>query len=563
MPHVITQQCCSDATCVIECPVDCIRPRPGDPEFVSAEMLYIDPDACIDCGACVPVCPVDAIRADDDLSPSQIPMAELNAAYFQQHPLASDLGSVVPVVMPFATKDARKLHVAIVGSGPAGCYTARDLLDRGARVTMFERLPVPWGLARSGIAPDHTETQRITDMFATLLDCRDFELAANITVGEHISHDELLANHHAVVYAVGAPIGRKAGIAGEELAGSHAAIEFFGWYNGNPEHSDRVFDLSGQRAVIIGNGNVALDIARILATDPTELATTDIADHALEALRRSNIREIVVLGRRGPVHAAYTAPEFLALGAVSGVDIVIDQAELGLDLASKAILDSVEVEPWVRLKVRVAEQYAKASLRPGNRRIVLRYLVSPIAIEGSDRTEAVIVERNAVRALDEELGAVPSEKRERLDTSLVLHAVGFDRAPVAGVPFDRYRRAIENVGGRAVGADGRALPGVYVVGWAKRGPHGSIGTNRADARQTVDCLAEDYLAGILGAPPIDSAELSTVLSLRRPERIGKEQWLAIDAVERSTGQSVGRPRIKLTTAAALADAARRSRGVRV
>ncbi|QIX52632.1 FAD-dependent oxidoreductase [Rhodococcus sp. DMU1] len=536
MPFVITQRCCNDASCVTECPVDCIRPRPDDPEYGTTEMLYIDPDTCIDCGACVDACPVGAIYSDYDLPVSLTRFAELNQAYFQRHPLEST--DLAPPRAPERLPDELgTLRVAIVGSGPAGCYAAVELLQYGnVEVEMFDRLPAPWGLVRSGVAPDHPETKAVAEMFSSAFRGDAFEFRLDVEVGEHISLAELRRHHHAVVYAVGAPGDRRLGIPGEDLPGSHSATEFVAWYNGHPDYTDREFDLSGERAVIVGNGNVALDVARILTLDPDVLAKTDIAYHALEALRSSNIREVVVLGRRGPVQAAYSAPEFLALGYLPSVDVVVDEAELTLDPASRAVLDDPDVEPSLTLKLDLAHEYAGKPARDGNKRIVFRYLVSPTELRGSGRVDSVELVHNT---LDADLNAVPANETEGVKASLVLRAVGYRGEPVADLPFDDARRVIPNSRGRVEG-----MPGVYTTGWIKRGPRGVIGTNRADSQETVATLLEDFRAGMLAEPEFDRSALNALLAERRPQSVDKARWRAIDAAEKAAGTAVGRPRVK-------------------
>ncbi|WP_336880448.1 FAD-dependent oxidoreductase [Rhodococcus globerulus] len=538
MTFVITQRCCNDTSCVAVCPVDCIRPRPGDPGYTTAEMLYIDPDTCIDCGACVDACPVDAIYSEYDLDESMSRYTEINAAYFEQNPLdTDDVAFPTPPKRPSA--DLPRIRVAIVGSGPAACYCAAELLARGSvEVEMFDRLPSPWGLVRSGVAPDHQETKGVVSVFGSSFKSESFQFYLDVEVGKHISHDELLRHHDAVIYAVGAATDRKLGIPGESLPGSHSATEFVSWYNGHPDFSDREFDLSGERAVIVGNGNVALDVARVLTCDVDELARTDIADHTLDALRNSNIREVVVLGRRGPLQAAYSAPEFLALGHLNGVDVVIDQQDVVLDAASAAALDDPGALLSDKLKVDLAREYAQKPADGGNKRIVFRYLVAPTELQGTDRVESVTLVHNI---LDDDLAASATEKVERLEASLVLRSVGYRGEPVADVPFDEARGIIPNHQGRVDGA-----VGVYTSGWIKRGPRGVIGTNRVDAKETVAQLLADFDAGLLTAPELDRTSLVELVTERQPDMIDKAGWAARDAQEKAAGKAAGRPRIKIT-----------------
>ncbi|WP_067713763.1 FAD-dependent oxidoreductase [Nocardia yamanashiensis] len=552
MAYVITEPCCNDAACVPECPVDCIRPVPGTPEFAAAEQLYIDPAGCIDCGSCVPACPVNAIFAEEDLLAPQRRYTAINAAYFETHPLQADPAGLLPAA-PRLPRGHRRLRVAIVGSGPAACYAARALLRHtDVEVDMFEKLPMPWGLVRSGVAPDHPDTKQITASFESAFGSEAFALHLNVTVGADLGLPELLAHHHAVICAVGASGDRRLGIPGESLPGSHSATEFVAWYNGHPAYADHWFDLSGDRAVIVGNGNVALDAARILVTDPERLAATDIADHALVALRHSKIREVVVLGRRTPVHAAYTGPEFLALGDLTGVDIVVAEHDLDLDPVSRAELDGAG--PAARLKWDLTVEYARAERLPRQRRIDLRYLASPIALHGSRHVTGIEYARNEMAGAESRVR--PTAHTELLDTSLVLRSIGYRGEPLAGLPFDPARGVIPNREGRVLDVTGAPLPGRYVTGWIKRGPHGVIGANRVDAEETVQHLLADFLAGRLPTPAGGRPELLELLSARCPDRIDRTGWRAIDAAERAAGAATGRPRVKITGRQAFLSAAR-------
>lgn len=536
MTFVITQRCCNDASCVPECPVDCIRPRPDDPAFGTTEMLYIEPDTCIDCGACTEACPVDAIYSDFDLPASLERFTDINRAYFEQHPL--DNSVLVPPSAPRRLPaELGTLRVAIVGSGPAGCYAAEQLLRHGnVEVEVFDRLPTPWGLIRNGVAPDHHATKAVADRFTTAFRSDAVRLHLGVEIGTDVTLDELRAHHHAIVFAVGAPGDRRLGVAGEDLDGSHAATEFVAWYNGHPDHADRQFDLTGERAVVIGNGNVALDVARILVHDPETLARTDIAEHALKALRDSSIREVVVVGRRGPAQAAYSTSEFLALGHLDGVDVVVDEAELELDEGSRALVDDPDTEQSVRLKLELAREYAGVPVVDGNKRIVFRYLASPVELHGEGRVESVSLVRNT---LDADLNAVATGSTEELAASLVFRSVGYRGTPFPGLPFDDVRGVLPNDRGRVDGVEG-----IYTTGWIKRGPRGVIGTNRTDSEETVATLVEDFEAGRLAAPVGDRAALAALVTERVPGVVDKARWQAVDAAERAAGKAAGRPRVK-------------------
>ncbi|QLY32366.1 FAD-dependent oxidoreductase [Nocardia huaxiensis] len=555
MAYVITQRCCNDASCVPECPVDCIRPTPEQREFATTEQLYIDPDTCIDCGACVDACPVDAIFSEDDLLASLGRFRDINAAYFQRHPLETNFD---PLVAPSrAPKELGTLRVAVIGAGPAACYAAEELLRRAdVEVELFDRLPTPYGLVRAGVAPDHPGTKAVANLFESAFRREALQYRLNVEVGKHISHAELLEHHHAVVYAVGAATDRKLGVPGEDLPGSYSATEFVAWYNGHPDYADREFDLSGERAVIVGNGNVALDVARVLTVSPDELAKTDIADHALDALRRSNIQEVVVLGRRGPLQAAYTSSEFLALGYLKGVDIIVDPEDLVLDAASQAELDSPDVEPSLQLKYTLAQEYANGSRNPANKRIVFRYLVSPTAVTGDGKAEAVTYVHNELVEENGRTIARASERTGVLDASLVLRSIGYRGEPVADVPFDEANGTIPNAQGRVLHPDGEPVQGVYVSGWIKRGPRGVIGSNRVDSQETVDKLIEDFTQGKLAAPQRNRADLDALLAERQPDQVGRDGWKAIDQAEKTAGKAAGRPRVKFTSVENLLKAAK-------
>jgi ferredoxin--NADP+ reductase len=440
------------------------------------------------------------------------------------------------------------LRVAIVGSGPAGCYAAEHLLrqDIPIEVEMFDRLPSPFGLVRAGVAPDHPKTKQVTRAFQWTAGRPGFRLHLNVEIGRHLSHDELLAHHHAVIYAIGSPGDRRLGIPGEELAGSHAATEFVAWYNGHPDYREFVFDLSGKRAVVVGNGNVALDVARILLLSADELAATDIADHALAALAESRIEEVVLLGRRGPAQAAYTSPELLALGNLSDAEVLVDPAEVELDEHSRDYLRSGAAPFSARLKTQILTEFAARKPAGKRRRIVLRFLTSPVEILGDERVEAVRIVRNKLVANpDGSLSARATDETETISAGLVLRSIGYRGRPLAGVPFDDRRATLANDGGRVIDPEtGQPLPGVYTAGWIKRGPSGVIGTNKKCAGDTVELLLADYAAGRLGEPAGGDA-LARLIAERAPDAVDSVGWRAIDAHERRLGETQGRPRVKL------------------
>ncbi|AVH24725.1 FAD-dependent oxidoreductase [Nocardia cyriacigeorgica] len=507
MPYVVTQSCCSDASCVYACPVNCIHPTPDEPDFLSAEMLYVDPQACVDCGACASACPVDAITSSKKLTEEQKPFIEINANFYRQSRPRPILAKPVPA--PEIRTEREPLRVAIVGSGPSAMYAADELLTQpDVSVTMFDRLPVPYGLARHGVAPDHAKTRQVSELFDVMSAQPGFGSYLNVEVGKHISHEELLAYHHAVIYAVGASSDRKLGIPGEGLAGNVSATDFVAWYNGHPDHAGRSFDLSSTRAVIVGNGNVALDVARILTIDPESLVGTDISETALDALRESRIEEVVILGRRGPAESAFTVPEFVGLLG-SDVDIVIE-GEL------PEITDDLPYQVEQKLRLLHSVRNRPVGQR---RRIVFRYLSSPTEILGPDQVSGIEVVRNElVTDADGNVRAVATDQTERLDAGLVLTSVGYRGVPLPGLPFDERAGVIPNLDGRVLDQPGGSvLSGTYVTGWIKRGPTGFIGTNKSCAQQTVQQLADDFNAGRLREPSGGAAGFDRLVRSRQPD----------------------------------------------
>jgi ferredoxin--NADP+ reductase len=444
--------------------------------------------------------------------------------------------------------DDSPIRVAVIGAGPAGFYAAGHLLKDSAgriEVDMIERLPTPWGLVRSGVAPDHPKIKSVTRVYEKTAEHPRFRYFGNVELGRQLDREELLEHYHAIVYATGAPTDRPLGIPGEGLPGSWPATDFVGWYNGHPDHPDLDFDLDCERAVVIGNGNVALDVARMLTLSHDELACTDTADHALEALERSRIREVLVVGRRGPAQAAFTNPELRELGELADADVVVDGAELERALA----VPDPGASATARQNVEILRGYSQRTSRGAQRRIVLRFLLSPLELLPGDdgRVAAVRLARNELHpGSDGWLRAQSTGELETIPTGLVLRAIGYRGLPLPGVPFDEPRGVIHNEGGRVLGPDG-ALRGEYAVGWIKRGPTGVIGTNKKDAQQTVDAIFEDLAAGLLHDPPRpDPAELDETLRTRQPDLITYAAWSEIDRYERQRGEPAGRPRVKLT-----------------
>ena len=439
-------------------------------------------------------------------------------------------------------------RVAIVGAGPAGAFAAACLLRaRGdAEIDLIERLPTPWGLLRGGVAPDHQEIKRLQDTFHRQTLARGCRFLGNVEVGTDVTHDELMRHYTAVIYATGAQTDKSLGIPGEDLPGSRAATELVAWYNGHPDYRDLEFDLSCTRAVVIGNGNVAADVVRLLTRSVGELERTDIADHALDALRESRIEEVVVLGRRGPAQAAFTSAELRELGHLDGVDLDVDGFEL--DPVSEAWLAD-EGTFTARTNVRLLQEFAARPARDAApRTIALRFLRSPVAIRGEGRVEAIDVGRNEIVRSDDGLlraRAVGGEV-ETIECGLVLRSVGYRAVPLPGVPFDERSFVLPNEDGRVHDVDGQRVPGVYAVGWIKRGPTGILGTNKRDAEETVTCLVEDLAS--LPAPPSPEREaIDALLAERAPGLVTADGWRGIDRHELSSGARARRPRVKLAS----------------
>ena len=434
-----------------------------------------------------------------------------------------------------------RARVAIVGAGPAGAFAAAALLRHvgNAEIDLFERLPTPWGLLRGGVAPDHQEIKRLQDTFDRQTLRRGCRFLGNVEVGRDVTHEELARHYTAVVYATGAQTDKSLGIPGEDLPGSWAATEFVAWYNGHPDYRDLEFDLARERAVVIGNGNVAADVTRLLTRSPDELARTDVADHALEALRRSAVREVVVLGRRGPAQAAFTSAELRELGNLEGVDLRVDPAEVALDPLSAEWL-AAHGTFTARKNVQLLREFAARPPRiDAARRIVLRFLTSPVEIT----PESVVVRRNEIVQDDRGLlrARATDAPAETIEAGLVLRSVGYQAVPLPGVPFDERAFVLPNEGGRVLDA-----PGVYTVGWIKRGPTGILGTNQRDAEETIACLAEDLRSGALPEPRA-SEPIDGLLAERKVGVVTVEGWRAIDGRELEAGRSADRPRVKLAS----------------
>ena len=449
------------------------------------------------------------------------------------------------------------LRAAIVGAGPSGFYTAEQLLKAGFAVDLYDELPTPFGLVRAGVAPDHPKIKSVTRVYAKTARHEDFRFFGGVALGRDVSREDLRARYHVVVYAVGTATDNRLNIPGEDRLGSHPATEFVAWYNGHPHFADQQFDLNGGRAVVVGNGNVAIDVARMLVLDPAELAPTDTADHAIDAFGMAGVTEVVLLGRRGPAQAAFTNPELRELGELERADVIVDPAQLA------DVEVSQDADVTTRKNVEILRDYAQRTPAGRSHRLELRFLRSPVEILGEGDDGPVTGVRIAVNELqvDENgrLRAVATGEEEVIECGLVLRSIGYRGRPLAGIPFDDARGVIRNAGGRVCDEHG-VVAGEYVVGWIKRGPSGVIGTNKKDAADTVARITEDLGAGAL--PEVDPAladpELTQAwLTQRVPDHITWQGWEAIDAHESALGEPTGRPRVKLTR---LEELVRASRG---
>ncbi len=448
------------------------------------------------------------------------------------------------------------LRVAIVGAGPAGYYAADHLLRQDGvvvEVDMIDRLPTPYGLVRAGVAPDHQKIKSVTAAFDKVAAHPRFRFYGGVDFGQHITVADLRRHYHQILYSTGAQTDRRMGIPGEDLKGSHPATEFVAWYNGHPDYRDCQFDLSQERAAVVGVGNVAIDVARILCRSPQELAATDIADHALEALRKSRIKEVYLLGRRGPAQAAFTNPEVKEVGELADADVVALPDEVELDELSRADVERSQDRATLK-KVELLREYATRKPTGKSKKLIIRFLVSPVELVGNEAGEVVAMRlvRNRLEATPAgTLQAKPTDQFETLPVGLVFRSVGYRGVPLPGVPFHESWGVILNESGRVLDADTKQpVTGEYAAGWIKRGPTGVIGTNKPDAAQTVACMMEDWGAGrILKPEEPDAAAAECLIRGRQPACVSYEDWLRLNELEVSRGRAAGRPRVKFTRVA--------------
>lgn len=450
---------------------------------------------------------------------------------------------------------ANPLRVAIIGAGPSGFYAADHLLKQKnmvVEVDVFDRLPTPYGLVRGGVAPDHQKIKSVTKAYDKIAADPNFRFYGNVEFGKDITRDELAQHYHAIIYATGAQTDKRMNIPGEDLPGSHPATEFVAWYNAHPDYCDLSFDLTQEAVAVVGMGNVAMDVIRILARTPEELARTDIADYALEALKHSRVKRIYMLGRRGPAQAAFTNPEIKELSELEDADVIVPAAELQLDPLSQAFIDSGADKTAVK-NVEVLKSYADSEPEGKSRQVILRFLVSPVEIIGTDRVEAIkVVKNELVQADDGSLRPRATDETEIIPVGLVFRSVGYNGVPLPGVPFYEKWGIIPNDKGRVLTEmkGGQPVTGDYVAGWIKRGPSGVIGTNKPDSVETVEMLLEDLRAGRLMNPSAPSREaVETLLKARGVSVVSYADWQLLDDIECRRGAELGRPRLKFSRVA--------------
>ncbi len=449
--------------------------------------------------------------------------------------------------MTTAGSSDNPLQVAIVGSGPSGFYAAEALFksDVNVKVNLIERLPSPYGLVRSGVAPDHQKLKQAIKLYEKIAASENFNLIANVTVGEDISIEDLCASHHAVILTSGAESDRRLNVPGEDLPGSYTATEFVGWYNGHPDYRDRVFDLSHETAVIIGQGNVAADVSRILAKTVDELKHTDIAQHALDVLAESKIKNIYVVGRRGPAQAKFTPKELREFGELDDCVPVIDEQDLVLNPESKTELEEKTNIANKKIYDQFTEFAAMPEQQGKSKRCIFQFLLSPAELIGSDRLEKVVFERNQLSGEPFKQSARGSGEKFELEAGILFRSIGYRGVAIPGVPFHESWGTIPNEAGR-VTDNGQVVPQLYTAGWIKRGPSGIIGTNRACSVETVACLLEDIAALDTGTDKEGATHIYTILESKNIRPVSYAEWTRIDQAEVSRGESVGKPREKFT-----------------
>lgn len=434
-------------------------------------------------------------------------------------------------------------RIAIIGAGPSGFYAAEGLLKEipNVSIDLIDRLPTPYGLVRYGVAPDHQKIKSVTKMYEKTASDPRLRFLGNVMFGRDLSYSDVKKHYHAVIYTVGASADRNLGIPGEHLEGSMSATEFVAWYNGHPDYASRVKRISAKQVAVVGMGNVAIDVTRILAKSVEELKSTDIADHALEVLKDSPVSDVYMLGRRGPAQAKFTTKELRELGELPMADIIVNPKELELDAAS---LTSIEGDPAIKKNIEILQEFAHKKPEGKPRRVHVRFLVSPIEILGQQSVEQLKLEQNR---LNDKLNAEGTGQIETLPMQMVLRSVGYKGVALPGVSFDSRKGVIPHIQGRVTDANGQIIAGEYVAGWIKRGPSGVIGTNKADAMETVQSIKADLETLAARVSQTVPEAIDALLQSKGIKPVSFSDWLKLDAFEIQQGTSQGRPRVKLTS----------------
>ena len=444
------------------------------------------------------------------------------------------------------------LRVAIIGSGPAGFYTVSNFLkhtDVHAEMDMFDRLPTPFGLVRAGVAPDHQKYKTVTRAYAKSAEQDNYRFYGNVEYGKDLSLDDLKQHYHQIIFCSGAPSDRNLNVPGEDLSGSHSATDFVAWYNGHPDYVDYEFNLDAESVAIVGVGNVAVDVARILLKTDKELKSTDIADHALAALRNSKVKKVYLLGRRGPAQAAYTPPEIKEMGELEDADVMVLEQEAELDPASRSEMEA-NGDKNVAKNVAVIEEFASREATGKSKQLMIRFLVSPTELVGDEngKVQAIkIVKNEAYAAEDGSVKARATDEEELIPVGLVFRSVGYRGTALPEIPFNESWGTIANDQGRIIDDGNQPITGLYTAGWIKRGPTGVIGTNKTCAQETVNMMVEDLKVGKVLEPTSPSIEAAkSLIDSRVSDVISYQDWTKIDGVETSKGEASGRPRVKFT-----------------
>ena len=461
-------------------------------------------------------------------------------------------------------KNGKQIRVAVIGSGPAGFYACEHLFKRDEHnfsIDMFDKLPTPHGLVRTGVAPDHQKIKSVTRVYDKIASNENFRFFGLVEYGVHVTIEDLRNHYHIVIFATGAQTDRKMNIPGEDLDGSHTATEFVAWYNGHPDYVDYKFDLSQEKVAIVGVGNVAVDVARILCRTEAELMETDIADYALDALRNSKVNEVYLLGRRGPAQAAFTNPEVRELGNLDDAHAITRIEEVELDEFTKEFLEKEEDRSLVK-KIEILNAYSEDIEFQKSKKLHIRFLVSPTEIIGDEegKVKAIrLVKNELYRSEDGSLRPRPTDETEELEVGLVFRSIGYQGVPLPEVPFHEKWGVIHNEKGRVVDPDsGAHIHGLYSTGWIKRGPTGVIGTNKQDSGETVQCIVEDIESGHHLSPENPHPDhILELVSQRQPDYFSYEDWMKLNELEVSKGEEQGRPRVKYTSIDEMLDAVKK------